>query len=260
MSRNRLFWGFTVVAVGMIGCAPEASSPRSTTGLPMLAVNQRNGDGEIRCFFSPKGGCTEAIVEEIDHAQKLVLVQAYSFTSAPIAKALELAHQRGVRVIVVLDKSQRTEKYSSADFVAHAGIETYIDAQHAIAHNKVMLIDGHTLITGSFNFTHNAENSNAENLLIIHDRPDLYAAYQQNFQHHLHHSEPYAGRGVVPESAGTNEPDAQPQPHPSHPRSRTRWPNETAPTNPRTTSRAFQEEDDDPQFDDPRQRAPVRVR
>ena len=260
MSRNRLFWGFTVVMLGLLGCAPEGSSPRSATGLPTLGVSQGNEGGEIRCFFSPKGGCTEAIVEEIDHAQRLVLVQAYSFTSAPIAKALELAHLRGVRVIVVLDKSQRTEKYSSADFLAHAGIETYIDAEHAIAHNKVMLIDGHTLITGSFNFTHNAESSNAENLLIIHDRPDLYAAYQQNFQHHLHHSEHYVGRGVDPVSDGTHEPDDRPASHPSHPRSRTHSPNENAPTNHRTSSRAFQEEDGDPQFDDPRDRAPARTR
>ena len=54
---------------------------------------------------------------------------------------------------IILDKSQRTEKYSSADFLAHAGMPTYIDAQHAIAHNKVLLIEGTTLVTGSFNFT-----------------------------------------------------------------------------------------------------------
>ena len=39
-------------------------------------------------------------------------MQAYSFTSAPIAKALVEAHKRGVDVRVILDKSQRTEKYS----------------------------------------------------------------------------------------------------------------------------------------------------
>ena len=44
------------------------------------------------------------------------------FTSAPIAKALVDAHKRGVDIKVILDKSQRTEKYSSADFVQHAGI------------------------------------------------------------------------------------------------------------------------------------------
>ena len=58
----------------------------------------------------------------------------YSFTSAPIAKALVDAKKRGVDTEVILDKSQRTEKYSSADFVAHEGIPTFIDAAHAIAH------------------------------------------------------------------------------------------------------------------------------
>ena len=66
----------------------------------------------------------------------------FSFTSAPIAKALVDAHKRGVEVQVILDKSQRTEKYSSADFVQHAGIPIWIDAKHAIAHNKIMVIDG----------------------------------------------------------------------------------------------------------------------
>jgi len=70
-------------------------------------------------YFSPKGGCTEAIIKEIDKAKTSILVQAYSFTSAPIAKALLEAYKRGVRVEVMLDKSQRTEKYSSADFLAN---------------------------------------------------------------------------------------------------------------------------------------------
>jgi phosphatidylserine/phosphatidylglycerophosphate/cardiolipin synthase-like enzyme len=45
-----------------------------------------------------------------------------------------------------------------------------IDTQHAITHNKVMIIDGETVNTGSFNFTRAAEENNAENLLVIHDR------------------------------------------------------------------------------------------
>jgi phosphatidylserine/phosphatidylglycerophosphate/cardiolipin synthase-like enzyme len=49
------------------------------------------------------------------------LVQAYSFTSAPIAKALLDTHKRGMKVQAILDKSQRTEKYSSATFLKNAG-------------------------------------------------------------------------------------------------------------------------------------------
>lgn len=149
--------------------------------------------------FSPKGGCTEAVVEALGKAQSTVLVQAYSFTSAPIAAALVEAHKRGVKVQVILDKSQRTEKYSSADFVAHAGIPTSIDAKHAIAHNKIMIIDGRTVLTGSFNFTKAAEEHNAENLLVIQDAA-LAAKYDANWHAHEGHSEAYGGRGANPGS------------------------------------------------------------
>lgn len=147
----------------------------------------------IQVFFSPHGGCTEAAVENLNKATNSVLVQAYSFTSAPIAQALVAAEKRGVKVQVILDKSQRTEKYSSADFVAHAGIPTFIDTKHAIAHNKIMVIDGKTILTGSFNFTKAAESSNAENLLVIQDVA-LARKYTANWNLHLHHSDPYPGK------------------------------------------------------------------
>jgi phosphatidylserine/phosphatidylglycerophosphate/cardiolipin synthase-like enzyme len=148
---------------------------------------------DIQVFFSPHGGCTEAIVKNLQSATNTVLVQAYSFTSAPIAKALVDAHKRGVNVTVILDKSQRTERYREADFLLHADIPTFIDAKHNIAHNKIMVIDGHTIITGSFNFTKAAENENAENLLVIDD-PKLAARYAANWKTHLSHSEKYAGK------------------------------------------------------------------
>ena len=157
----------------------------------LLALNTVAAD--VQVFFSPNGGCTEAVVENLAKAKSTVLVQAYSFTSAPIAKALVDAEKRGVKVQVILDKSQRTEKYSSADFVQRAGIPTFIDAKHRIAHNKIMVIDSHTVLTGSFNFTKGAENENAENLLVIQDA-DLVKKYTANWQAHLKHSEPYQGK------------------------------------------------------------------
>ena len=91
-----------------------------------------------------------------------------------------------------LTGSQRTEKYSSATFVYNKGIPCFIDAQHAIAHNKVMVIDGLTVITGSFNFTKAAEDNNAENLLVVQDA-EMAAKYAQNWSVHRQHSEAYAG-------------------------------------------------------------------
>lgn len=165
------------------GCrAQEATSPGPAQSLPPIAV-----------YFSPHGGCTQAAVKELGAAKSIILVQAYSFTSKPIAKALLEAHKRGVKVEVILDKSQRTEKYSEADFLVNVGIPTKIDSKHAIAHNKVMVIDGATVITGSFNFTKAAEENNAENLLVIRSS-EVAAKYTANWKDHAEHSDDYAGR------------------------------------------------------------------
>jgi phosphatidylserine/phosphatidylglycerophosphate/cardiolipin synthase-like enzyme len=147
----------------------------------------------VQVYFSPNGGVTQAIINEISNAKTEILVQAYSFTSTPIAKALVDAHKRGVKVEAILDKSQRKETYTEATFLANMGVPTYIDDKHAIAHNKVMIIDKAVVISGSFNFTKAAEEKNAENLLIIKSN-ELAARYLENWQKHREHSEPYQAR------------------------------------------------------------------
>lgn len=198
MHRKRRNWAGALFLLAAVLAAAVGIGPVLAQFPDGISGNSQDG---VTCFFSPAGGCTEAVVAELQQAQRSVLVQAYSFTSAPIAKALAEARQRGVEITVILDKSQRTEQYSAADFVLHAGIDTYIDDKHAIAHNKIMLIDGRTIITGSFNFTKAAETSNAENLLVIRDKLALYAAYENNFRRHLAHSVPYEGRQASGDSA-----------------------------------------------------------
>ncbi len=68
----------------------------------------------IEVYFSPRGGRTDAIVREIGKATKRVRIQAYSFTSAPIGKALIEARKGGVAVEAILDRSNVTDRYSSA--------------------------------------------------------------------------------------------------------------------------------------------------
>jgi phosphatidylserine/phosphatidylglycerophosphate/cardiolipin synthase-like enzyme len=138
----------------------------------------------VAVYFSPTGGATDAVVREVHAATQQILVQAYSFTSAPIAKALLDAHKRGVQILAVLDKSNETQKYSAATFLVNAGIQTLIDDCHVIAHSKVIVIDSATIITGSFNFTKKVEESNVENLLVIQDAPELVKVYEANVQAH----------------------------------------------------------------------------
>ena len=138
-------------------------------------------------YFSPKGGCTEAIVQELNKAQKSILVQAYSFTSDPIAEGLIDAHQRGVKVEVLMGKRESDRESSQAGVLAENGVPVKID--NHVVHSKVMVIDEEIVITGSFNFTPRAER-NLENLLIIRDKV-LAGKYIKNFRDHEEHSKKF---------------------------------------------------------------------
>lgn len=153
-----------------------AAASRWLWGLPAISVH-----------YSPKGGCTEAVVAAVGTARHEVLMQAYSFSCPDIAKALVEAAGRGVKVAVLLDRSNEAETYSELGDLEQHGIEVRIDAHHAIAHNKIVVIDGRTVVTGSFNFTRQAERENAENLLVLRDHHALAAQYRANFLAHQDH-------------------------------------------------------------------------
>jgi len=140
---------------------------------------------DIEVYFSPNGGVTDAVVREINAAKSKILIQAYSFTSIPIATALVAAEKRGVDVEAILDKSNIKHGYSSITFLENAGIPVFIDDRVRIAHSKIMIVDDSEIITGSFNFTRAAESQNAENLLIIKKEPTLVSKYIVNYKWRL---------------------------------------------------------------------------
>jgi phosphatidylserine/phosphatidylglycerophosphate/cardiolipin synthase-like enzyme len=104
-------------------------------------------------------------------------------------------------VEVIVDKSSARQsksgsRYSTATYLANAGIPVWVDTKVAIAYNKVMMIDGVTVITGSFNFTAAAQNHNAENLLVL---DELATQYKANWERKRSVSIPYVG--ALPPSA-----------------------------------------------------------
>ena len=132
------------------------------------------------------------IVNQIDHATQTIYGQTYSFTSLHIESALIDAHKRGVAVVIVADRSTTNNKSMLAKCSA-AGISCWLDCQHAIAHNKVIIIDGRIVIEGSFNFTEAAEHRNAENENIIISA-QLARLYTANWQKHRSHSLKYGAK------------------------------------------------------------------
>ena len=141
-----------------------------------LFADSFSSNSTYQVCFTPYGKCTLLIQKAIEKAKQEVLVQAYSFTSRKIAKALVDAQRRGVKVMVILDKGQarKNDKYVVTKFLIRNRIPVWIDYKnpfysHMLAHNKVIIIDKCTVETGSFNFTKSAERRNAENVLIIKD-------------------------------------------------------------------------------------------
>jgi phosphatidylserine/phosphatidylglycerophosphate/cardiolipin synthase-like enzyme len=67
-----------------------------------------------------------------------------------VKKWIWAASGQAVCIEIILDKSNKSKKYSAGDFTAHMGVTTYIDSKHAIAHNKIIIIDKEIVITGSF--------------------------------------------------------------------------------------------------------------
>lgn len=159
------------------------------------AALQLNARGTIQLAFTPGDDAAGLIVATILNAKRQVLVQAYGLTHKDIAQALVDAKRRGIDVQLVADRQQmETLSTSLVEWVAEQGIPTWIDTEHAAAHNKVMVIDtgtpDATVITGSFNFTHAAQSRNAENLLILHGNATLAEAYAANWRRHKIHSLP----------------------------------------------------------------------
>lgn len=138
-----------------------------------------------RACFTPGQDCEGLVVTLIDGARDTILLQAYGFTSAPIAKALIRAHARGLRVSVLIDKEARQDPHSQAPQLIAAGLPVLVDDRPAIAHNKVLIIDASAaaplVVTGSFNWTRGAQDRNAENLLVIEAEPAVAAAYATAF-------------------------------------------------------------------------------
>lgn len=161
--------------------------------LAVLPAGARGGvnapaSGPAEVAFSPRGGAQELVVRVIDSARSQVCMLAYSFTSAPVTQALLRAERRGVSVALVVDarnnlSEERSGKARAAlSALAVAGVDVRTVSSFAIHHDKVIVVDGKTVQTGSFNYSAAAESANSENVLVLWDSPRLAEAYLDHFQ------------------------------------------------------------------------------
>jgi len=150
----------------------------------------------VQYAFTPDDRADHMIIEAISGARRQVLVQAFSFTHRRIAEALIRARERGVEVIVIADRQQAYAiETSMIRYLADGGVPVLLDSRHASAHNKIIVIDAGSancaVVTGSYNFTHAAQFSNAENVVILRANQPLCEAFRRNWQRDTSHALPY---------------------------------------------------------------------
>jgi phosphatidylserine/phosphatidylglycerophosphate/cardiolipin synthase-like enzyme len=155
-------------------------SSEKTSGItdPIVTVN----DSPIEVYFSPEDDTLEHILSAVNSAQNSIDFLAYSFTSDELAAALIARAKAGVTVRGVFDKDQyHSNSGTEFDTLTNAGLDVRLDGNARLMHHKVIIIDGQVVITGSYNFSKNAEQNNDENTLIIQNQA-IAAQYLAEFQ------------------------------------------------------------------------------
>ena len=136
---------------------------------------------EASLYFSQGGGAKQAILAAINGAQKSIFVHSFFLSDREIAKTLINAHERGVYVEALLCRRGQLESLDPQGRYLHAaGIPVFLNGRFRAEHNKVMLFDGETVQTGSYNYRFDADVLDAENIIFVQS-PELVAAYMHEY-------------------------------------------------------------------------------
>lgn len=158
-------------------------------GMPLLSHAQPS----VQVGFSPEGSARQLVLETIGSAQKSIHILAYAFQAPDIMQALVDAKNRGVEVRVVVDKKRNRNKPSrkAMDFVTSNGVDLRTNNHYHIHHDKTIIVDGHTVQTGSFNFAPSAETKNSENVVVIRGMPEVASQYMAHWESRWKLGKPY---------------------------------------------------------------------
>ncbi len=139
------------------------------------------GPNTVELYFAPEDGVERQIRAEIGDADESIDFMAFSFTSKPIAETMADRMKWGVKVRGLMETRGSETRYSRDNYLADRGAKIYLDDNPKSMHHKVIVIDGKTVITGSYNFSKSAETRNDENVLIVHSE-DVAGKFVREFE------------------------------------------------------------------------------
>lgn len=137
--------------------------------------------GKSRACFSPGDGCLSSILGELGRTRKTADICVFTITDDRITSAIVAAHQRRVAVRIITDNDKQHDFGSDIERLRAAGIALKVDATEHHMHHKFAVLDGVTLLNGSYNWTRSAATFNEENLIVTSDSA-LVASFVKQFE------------------------------------------------------------------------------
>jgi phosphatidylserine/phosphatidylglycerophosphate/cardiolipin synthase-like enzyme len=135
----------------------------------------------IENYFCPEDDCNKKVIKELENANSSIKFMIFSFTDYEVADELIKKHSQGIKVEGLLEETQDSN-YSKYETLKEAGINVRWYEKKYKLHDKVFIIDGSIIITGSYNPTANADRYNDENIIIIEDK-NIAEKYLERFKY-----------------------------------------------------------------------------
>ncbi|MEB3327888.1 MAG: phospholipase D-like domain-containing protein [Candidatus Sericytochromatia bacterium] len=140
------------------------------------------GGMTVQAFFSPGGSGRDAVVRAVRSARSAIRFMTFSLTDVETGDALVERARAGVKVEGIFDRWLAAGPYSLFDRFKTAKLEVRKDGNEALMHHKVIVIDSDTVITGSYNYSQNAEHNNNEAFLIFRKARSVARAYADEYE------------------------------------------------------------------------------
>ncbi|HMV96013.1 MAG TPA: phospholipase D-like domain-containing protein [Anaerolineales bacterium] len=134
----------------------------------------------VQVLFSSEDNAMSSLLAVVNDAKFSIRFLAFSFTDDALAQTMIERFKAGVDVQGVYETLASTSIYSDLKTFWCAGVPVRQDGNGSLMHNKVIIVDNSTVITGSLNFTAGANEKNEENVIII-DNPEIAALYLQEY-------------------------------------------------------------------------------
>lgn len=159
----------------------KPAEPSPAEEEPRVGASPLGKEHALRVHFSPGEACLGEILDCLRDAERTIDICVFTITDDRIARAIVEAHRRKVRVRIITDNDKANDEGSDIWNLERAGIDVRVDRSEFHMHHKFATFDGHSTLTGSYNWTRGAARNNEENLIVSSD-PRLVGAFSKEFE------------------------------------------------------------------------------